>query len=91
MSDSQHGFVTKTPCQTSVTSFYNRGIAVGEKEKMSCILTSVRFLTLTCYFEKEDEEMRARQKYSKGQAVQTWLENHSLSKQKDGPGEIPQG
>lgn len=91
MSDSRRGFVAKTPCQTSVTSFYNRGIAVGEKEKMSCILTSVRFLTLTCYFEKEDEEMRARQKYSKGQAVQTWLENHSLSKQKDGPGEIPQG
>lgn len=57
---------------------------------MSCILTSVRFLTLTCYF-KKDEEIWARQKYSKGQAVQTWLENHSLSKQKDGSSEVPQG
>ena len=74
MVNSQYGFVTKTSCQTSLTSFYDRGIALGEKEKMSCILTSVRFLMLTRYFEKEDKEMWARQKYSKGQAVLTWLE-----------------
>lgn len=81
MSNSQHGFVTKTPCQTSVTSLCNRGIAVGEKDKMSCILTAVRFLTLTCYFEKADEEMWARQKYSKGQAVRLgWKIIHCQSK-----------
>lgn len=58
---------------------------------MSYILTSVRFLTLTLHFEKEGKEMWAKQKYSKGQAVQTWTENHSLSKWKDGPSEVPEG
>lgn len=80
MNKSQHEFVTKMPCQTSFTSFYDRGIALGEKEKMLNISTPVRFLTLTWYFQKEDKETWAWQKYAEDQAAQTWLENHSLSK-----------
>lgn len=57
MSNRQHGFVTKTPCQTSLTSFYNRKVALGDKEKMSYVLTSVRVLTLIHCFEKEDKEL----------------------------------
>lgn len=54
--------LSQTPCQASLTYFYDRGIALGEKEKMSSTLTSVRFLTLTWYFEKDDKERWVRQK-----------------------------